>query len=71
MITKYIYKSLFLTLSFPVEAAYDLSNFNVLNLKLFLRLIILDSCTTYLAYLQTLIPFLSQAFVQECLKIRH
>jgi hypothetical protein len=44
-----------LTLSFPLKADYDLCYFNVLYLKMLLRFLMLDFCTTCLVYLGKLI----------------
>jgi hypothetical protein len=58
-----IYKtSHFLALSFLPKAEYDLlNNFNVLYLKVVLRLLMLNFCTAYLVYLENLITFLAKS----------
>jgi hypothetical protein len=58
-----IYKtSHFLALSFLLKAEYDLlSNFNVLYLKVLMRLPVLNCCTAYLVYLENLITFLAKS----------
>ncbi len=54
----YVNRGKSLTLACPLEAKYDLSNFNDFYLKILLRLPMLDFCPTILVYLENLIPFL-------------
>ncbi len=58
-----------LILSCPLEAMHDLSNFNVLYLKILWRWPLLDFCTIILVYLQKLILFY-QSHVNNCLKYK-
>jgi hypothetical protein len=54
--------SYFITLSFPLKLEYELlSNFNVLYLKVLLRLPVLNFFTAYLVYLENLITFLAKS----------
>jgi hypothetical protein len=55
-----------LPLSFPLAAKYDLSDFNVLHLKIFLRL---KFCSTNLVYIENLILFFIKATGKEQPKI--